>query len=156
MLLNMAVSLNDLAVTSNDISNYKNAALILKSIYDLDPKETEKLYFAANYAVNAKDFNLALEYYRELIAINYTGEGTNYFAINVASKKEESFNSVKERELYIKTGSHEKPRDEKVASKRGEIFKDIALILIQESKNQDEVKKAIQDAKVANPNDTSF
>ena len=156
MLLNMAVSLNDLAVTSNDISNYKNAALILKSIYDLDPKETEKLYFAANYAVNAKDFNLALEYYRELIAINYTGEGTNYFAINVASKKEESFNSAKERELYIKTGSHEKPRDEKVASKRGEIFKDIALILIQESKNQDEVKKAIQDAKVANPNDTSF
>ena len=68
MLMNYAVALADQ-------SQFKNAALILHSIYELDKKDTEKLYYAANYAVNAKDFDLALQYYQELKSINYSGEG---------------------------------------------------------------------------------
>ncbi|MPT34867.1 MAG: tetratricopeptide repeat protein, partial [Flavobacterium sp.] len=50
---------------------------------------------------------------------------------------------------------HEKPRDEKVPSKRGEIYKNIASILVHQGK-VDEAKKAITEAKAANPGDTSL
>jgi tetratricopeptide (TPR) repeat protein len=47
------------------------------------------------------------------------------------------------------------PRDEKIPSKRGEIYKNIALILIQKDKTE-QAKTALSDARKANPDDTSL
>jgi tetratricopeptide (TPR) repeat protein len=52
-------------------------------------------------------------------------------------------------------GTHEKPRTEENPSKRGEIFKNISLILVQEGKTE-EAKKAIAEARIANPDDSSL
>ena len=148
MLVNFAVAL------ANE-SKFKEAAVILHSIFELDKKDTEKLYYAASYAVNSKDYVLALQYYQELKALNYTGEGITYYATNKESQKEESFNSKQERDIYVKGGTHEKPRDEKIPSKRPEIFKNIALILVELGKS-DEAKAAIQEARKESPEDVSL
>ncbi len=148
MLVNFAVAL------ANE-SKFKEAAVILHSIFELDKKDTEKLYYAASYAVNSKDYVLALQYYQELKALNYTGEGIIYYATNKESQKEESFNSKQERDIYVKGGTHEKPRDENIPSKRPEIFKNIALILVELGKS-DEAKAAIQEARKESPEDVSL
>jgi tetratricopeptide (TPR) repeat protein len=148
MFLNYAIDLGNQ-------KKYKESALILYNLYQLDKKDTDKLFYAASYATNAQDYDLALQYYNELKAINYSGEKTLLYAVNKASNKEESFTSVKERESFIKIGSHEKPRDEKVTSKRGEIYKNIALILVQKGKVE-EAKTAIQEARKTNPEDSSL
>jgi tetratricopeptide (TPR) repeat protein len=51
--------------------------------------------------------------------------------------------------------SHSTPRDEKVPSKKGEIYKNIALIYVSQGKN-DEAKKSLAEARTANPDDVSL
>ncbi|MDI1255732.1 MAG: tetratricopeptide repeat protein [Flavobacterium sp.] len=151
MLINYAVSLGN-----DQAKRYNDAALVLYSIYLFDKNDPEKLYFAANYAVNGQDFDTALKYYDELKKINYSGEGMAYWAVNAASGIEEVFNSKSERDNYVKlVKTHTNPRDEKIPSKRGEIFKNIALILVQKGK-KDEAKAAIKEARANNPEDTSL
>lgn len=148
LLVNFAVGLGE-------EKKYKEAASVLYSAYQMDKNDPEKLFYAASFAVNARDYDSALIYYNELKQINYTGESTIYWAYNKASKQEETFNSKNERELFIKSGTHEKPRDEKTASKRGEIYKNIALILVEKGKIE-EAKAAVTEARNANPEDTSL
>lgn len=148
MLVNFAIAL------AKD-SKYKEASVVLNSIYELDTNDVEKLYYAASYAISSKDYLLALQYYIQLKSINYTGEGEAYYAINKQSQKEESFNTKAERDIYLKAKSHEKPRDEKIPSKRPEIFKNIALIYVELGKTA-EAKIAIQEARKENPEDVSL
>ncbi|WP_395065711.1 tetratricopeptide repeat protein [Flavobacterium sp.] len=143
------------AIELGNQKKYKESADVLYSIYKLDTKDQETLYYAASYAVNDKDYTNALKYYEELKALNYTGEKTIYYAINKASQKEENFPSKDLRTTFIATGTHEKPRDEKLPSKRGEIYKNIALIFLQEGKD-DEAKKAFKEARISNPEDNSL
>lgn len=143
------------AITLNQASKFKEAAQVFEAIYNLDKKDDGNLYNASILAMQAQDFDLALKYLNELKAINYSGEGTIYYATNKASGNEESFNTDADRKASIKLGIHEKPRDEKVPSKRGEIYKNIASILVHQGK-VDEAKKAIHEAQAANPGDTSL
>ncbi|MEO4005981.1 tetratricopeptide repeat protein [Flavobacterium sp. CAU 1735] len=143
------------AITLNQASKFKEAGQVFEAIYNLDKKDEGNLYNASILALQAQDFDLALKYLYELKNINYSGEGTMYYAVNKASGNEESFNSDADRKASIKLGLHEKPRDEKVPSKRGEIYKNIASILVHQGKI-DEAKKAISEAKAANPGDTSL
>jgi tetratricopeptide (TPR) repeat protein len=143
------------AVALGQAKKFKEAADVLYAIYLLDKKDQDKLFYAASYAVNGTDYDKALDYYAQLKALNYTGAETIYWASNKATKVEETFASKNERDIYIKTGTHEKPRDEKIESKRGEIYKNIALIQIGKG-NIEEAKKAIADARKENPNDDSL
>jgi tetratricopeptide (TPR) repeat protein len=147
-LLNVAIGLGDAKM-------YKESATVLHAIYLLDKNEKQNLYYAANYALNGKDYDTALGYYNQLKAMNYTGEGTLYWAKNKATGQEENFPTKEQRELFIKTGTHEKPRDEKLPSKRGEVYKSIALILVEQGKTE-EAKTAMTDARKANPSDDTL
>jgi len=129
-----------------------------KKLYDaylLDKKDTINLYYAASTYVNAKDYVTALQCYSELKTLNYSGKGTSYLAMNKLTSQEDLFNSAKERDLAVKLGTHEKPKTEKIPSKRGEIYKNIALILVDQGKTE-EAKKAIGDARKANPDDSTL
>jgi tetratricopeptide (TPR) repeat protein len=145
----------NLAIGLGNAQKYEEACDVLYAIYQLDKKDQEKLFYAASYAVNALNYDKAYDYYNQLKVLNYTGEGTVYWATNKATKKEETFNNKNERDIFLKAGTHEKPRDEKLESKRGEIFKNIALIFIQKGKTE-EAKAAIVEAKNANPQDKSL
>ncbi|MCF6132279.1 tetratricopeptide repeat protein [Flavobacterium wongokense] len=148
-------NLIDYALALGKMNKNKEAADVLYAIYTLDKKDQDMLFYAASYAVNAVDYDAALKYYGELKAANYSGEGTVYYAVNNTSKVEENFgNNKKLRDLMITT-SHSKPRDEKIPSKRGEIYKNIALILKEKGKTA-EALTAITDARKENPNDDSL
>jgi tetratricopeptide (TPR) repeat protein len=145
----------NLAIEEGNNKNYSAAASKLYAAYELDVTDLEKLYYAANYAVNAKEYELALQYYQELKAKKFTGEGESFYAVNKENKNEELFNSKQERDIYVKGGSHEKPRDEKIPSKSPEIYKNIALLLIEKGKTE-EAKAAIAEAISENPDDTNL
>ncbi len=152
MFLNYAIDLGNQ-------KKYKESASVLHSLYQLNKKDQEKLYYAANYAINAEDYDTAFGYYEELKKQNYSGEGTSYYAKNVVSDKEDFFGTSlqakMDRDGKVKLKLYVNPRDEKIPSKRGEILKNIALILVQKGKVQ-EAKTALSDARIANPDDISL
>ncbi|WP_394759702.1 tetratricopeptide repeat protein, partial [Flavobacterium sp.] len=134
---------------------YKEVSQVAYAIYQLDKKDKERLFVAADYALRAEDYNNAIKLYNELNASNYTGEGTNYLAKNKANDQEDYFNTLAERDVAVKIGTHSNPRIEKTPSKRGEIYKNLAMAYIA----KDDVpgaKKSISDARAANPDDTSL
>ena len=143
------------AIADSQASKHVEGAKKLYDAYLLDKKDTINLYYAASTAVNAQDFDLALPMYEELKKLNFSGKGTSYTAINKISGNEDGFNNAKERDLAVKLGTHEKPKTEPIPSKRGEIYKNLALILVQKGRSED-AKKAIADARKANPEDTSL
>ena len=145
----------NLAVNLGEAKKFKDAGDVLYAVYLLDKKDQDKLFYAASYAVNGQDFTKALAYYNELKSLNYTGESIIYWATNKTTKKEETFSTKQEREIFIKGGSHEKPRDEKGESKKGEIYKNIALILVDAGK-VDEAKAAVAEARKTSPDDVSL
>lgn len=143
-------------VALGESKKFKEASDVLYSIYKMDNTDVEKLYYAAGYAVNGKDYDAALKYYQELKKLNYSGEATLYYAVNLASDKEESFTNKVDRDNLVNLiKTHNKPREEKSESKRGEIYKNIALILVDKGQT-DEAKAAITEARKLNPTDSSL
>ncbi|WP_264551377.1 tetratricopeptide repeat protein [Flavobacterium sp. N2038] len=143
------------AIADTQANKHVEGAKKLYDAYVLDKKDTINLYYAASTAVNSQDFDLALPMYEELKKLNYSGKGTMYTAVNKASGNDDSFANAKERDMAVKLGTHEKPKTEAIPSKRGEIYKNLALILVQKGRTED-AKKAIADARKANPDDTSL
>ncbi|GAA4272323.1 tetratricopeptide repeat protein [Aquimarina gracilis] len=143
------------AIKDQNAKNYKGASEKLYTGYRTNKKDTIYLYYAAGNAVNGKDYDAALKYYEELKSLGFNGESTEFYATNKETGKEESFDSGKTRDLMIKSGNYIKPEDRKTASKKGEIAKNIALIYINQGKDE-EAMKAIEDAKKDNPNDNAL
>jgi tetratricopeptide (TPR) repeat protein len=143
------------AIADSKVDKFSGSAKKLHDAYLLDKKDTLNLYYAASTYVNAKEYDTALKLYDELKNLNYSGKGISYFATNKLTAEEDLFNTLQERDKMVKMGTHEKPRTEVIPSKRGEIYKNIALILVQNGKTE-EAKKAISDARTANPEDTSL
>jgi len=143
------------AIADTQANKNAEGAKKLYDAYALDKKDTINLYYAASTAVNAQDFDLALPMYEELKQLNFSGKGTLYLATNKVNSNEDNFATAKDRDMAVKLGTHEKPRTEAVPSKRGEIYKNLALILVQKGRTED-AKKAIADARKANPDDSSL
>lgn len=154
-IIDIKYKLINSAIADSKIDKYSDGAKKLYDAYLLDKKDTINLYYAASTYVNAKEYDEALKLYYELKTLNYSGKGTSYFATNKLTNKEDEYLTAQERDRFVKIGTHEKPRAEAVPSKRGEIYKNIALILVQNGKTE-EAKKAISDARKANPEDTSL
>ena len=147
------------AVDAGNSKDYKTAAKMLYQTYELDKTDIEKLYYAGNYALNGEDYETALLYYEECKKLNYSGEGMGYYAKSAINEQEEFFGSTAasktDRDTKVRLKLYTNPRDEKIPSKKGEILKNIALILVQQGKI-DQAKLALSDARAANPDDTSI
>jgi tetratricopeptide (TPR) repeat protein len=143
------------AIADSKANKHADGAKKIYDAYQLDKKDTINLYYAASTYVNAGDFTAALPLYEELKRLNYSGKGTTYLATNKLSGEDNAFATANERDLAVKIGTHKKPRVEVSPSKRGEIYKNISLILVQNGKTE-EAKKAITEARAANPEDTSL
>lgn len=143
------------AIEDTKLEKNVDGAKKLYSAYMLDKKDTINLYYAASTYVNAKEYDSALKLYEELKKMNYSGKTTYYYAVNKVNSQEDFFKTAADRDKMVKMGTHEKPRQENVPSKRGEINKNIALIYVQQGK-VNEAKKAVSDARKANPEDTSL
>lgn len=154
-IIDIKYKLINSAIADSKADKHAVGAKKLYDAYLLDKKDTINLYYAASTYVNAKEYDKAYNAYEELKKLNYSGKGTNYFAISKVNGQEQQFSTAKERDQMVKLGTHEKPRTEEIPSKRGEIFKNMALILVQNGKVA-EAKKAVAEARVANPDDKSL
>lgn len=154
-ILDIKYKLLNSAIADSKTEKFDEGAKKLYDAYLLDKKDTLNLYYAASTYVNAKNFDTALKLYRELKDLNYSGKRVNYLAVSKITSQEDVFSNPQDRDRVVKIGTHEKPRNEVIPSKRGEINKNIALILIQNGKTE-EAKKAISDARKENPEDTSL
>jgi len=140
------------AVEDQNAEAYKKAAEKLYLGYRIRKSDTTYLYYAASNLVNAKEYDDALRYYEELKTMNYEGSETSFVAINTTSNKEEAFPSKKQRDLMVKTGEYKDPSEKVSPSKRAEIVRMIALIYVEQGKDEEAIK-AIDEAKAANPDD---
>lgn len=154
-IIDIKYKLINSAIADSKAEKHTEGANKLYNAYLLDKKDTINLYYAASTYVNAKQYDDAYKLYDELKKLNYSGKGTNFYAANKINGEEQLFATAKERDQMVKLGTHDKPRTEVIPSKRGEIIKNMALILVQNGKVE-EAKKAVAEARVANPEDTSL
>jgi tetratricopeptide (TPR) repeat protein len=90
--IQMSSIANDLvnaAVEDNKNKMFKEAAEKLYLGYQLSPRDTVYLYYAASSAVNSGDYEMALTYYQELKEVDYDGSQMVYKATNVETGEEE-------------------------------------------------------------------
>ena len=154
-IIDVKYKLINSAIADSKADKHATGAKKLYDAYLLDKKDTINLYYAASTYVNAKEYETAYNAYDELKKLNYSGKGTNFYAVNKINGEEQIFSTAKERDQMVKLGTHENPRTEEIPSKRGEIYKNMALILVEKGQIP-EAKKAVADAVKANPDDMSL
>ena len=135
--------------------DFSRATQLFYLTYKLSPKDTAFMYNAAVSATQAKEYDTAISYYKELEKIGYTGIVIEYFASNNKSGLEESFDSKALRDGGVKSGLYINPVDKSSESKSSTIVKNIALILKDQGK-VDLAIKALSVAREANPNDINL
>ena len=143
------------AVDENQNENYTEASDLLILVYNVDKtKNTDYLYYAASSAVNGGDYERALTYYLELKDLGYTGSVEKFYATENESGEEIELSS-ENYVLFQKLKSYSNFRTEMTESKLPEIIKNIALIYVQEKRN-DLAIGAIKDARAVNPLDVGL
>lgn len=142
------------AVSDNNEKKFKEGADKLYMSYQLSPRDTVYLYYAASSAVNGGLYEEALKYYLELQDVGYDGSSVVYKAKNAATGEMEEMQKS-QRDLMVKSGTYTDPVDEKVPSKKGEIVKNIALIYTQLGQD-DKALGAYQAARESDPEDVNL
>ncbi|MGW9685945.1 tetratricopeptide repeat protein [Flagellimonas sp. 2504JD1-5] len=153
-LAQMTSDLINAAVEDNNNKKFDEAADKLYLGYQLSPKDTLYLYYAASSAVNGQNYEKALTYYNELKDIGYDGSDVTYTAVNVETGEVDTMDK-NTRDLYVKAGTHKDPKEETSPSKTAEIVKNIALIYQQLGDN-DKALAAYADARTVDPNDVNL
>lgn len=138
-----------------DLQDFKGAAKKFNAIYRVAPTDTIYLYFAASSAVQGMDYDQSLQYYQELKDLGFDGSEMKYTAINTETNEEELFGDRGLRDAAILSGKYAQPKDERTASKRAEIVKNIALIHVSNNDNEKAIA-AMKDAREENPEDVSL
>ncbi|MGK0379790.1 MAG: tetratricopeptide (TPR) repeat protein [Patiriisocius sp.] len=150
---NVRVALVNSAVADQS-KNPKLAAEKLYLSYQIK-KDTSDLYFAAGNALNAKDYDQALNYYETLMEIGYTGIQKEYIALRKEDEKIITFASKEDRDSEMISGKYLKPEERMSKSARGEMLR--KLVLIYSDKGQiDKASSLIADARKENPDDMSL
>ncbi|MGB6267417.1 MAG: tetratricopeptide repeat protein, partial [Olleya sp.] len=148
---------NDLITKANDLYTTKEfgkAAVAFENLYNVNKKEEVYLYYAAASSLNEQDMDGALKYYLKLNELGYTGVKTEYFATNKANGNEDIL-TKKDRDNYVRIGTHENPGERITESKVSEITKNIALIYANKGEN-DKALAAMKQARDANPDDAAL
>lgn len=132
---------------------YADAAKKMYGLYELDKKDTINLYLSTSYYMKMKDYDAALANYKELRKINYKGKGMEYYAVNKKTNVEELFLSISDRDISIKAGFHDKPKNVSAKSKKNEIFLNMGFIY-SEKKDLKSAENIYKDMIAYNPKST--
>ena len=143
------------AIQENQNENFTEAADLLILVYNIDKeKNLDYLYYAASSAVNGGDYDRALAYYQELRDLDYTGSVEKFYATENEAGEEVEL-SAENYVLFKKLKEYSNFRTEMTESKLPEIIKNIALIYVQQKRN-DLAIGAIKDARAVNPLDVGL
>lgn len=156
MLEKIVQSVSEKAISLYNVNkDYKEAAKYFYLTYKLSPTDTSFVYNAAISATQAKEYETALSYYKELKNVGYTGKEVMYMATNKETGKEENLGSKTQRDLMVKSGKYLKPVDKSTEGKLAIIVKNEALVL-KELGRTEEAIKAMSEARKANPKDLNL
>jgi tetratricopeptide (TPR) repeat protein len=122
------------ALDDANLNKYNDCANKMNYLYEMDNRDTLKLFYTASYAMLAKDYDNAIKHYEKLRELNFSGKN-NYYATDKITKVETLFVSKKEQESSIKLGTHEKPRLEVTPLRKIEILKNMAFIYTTKNDN---------------------
>ncbi len=143
------------AIDDQNKENFSEAANKLYTSYEISPKDTIYLYYAANNLVQAQEYDKAVDYLEMLNDLGYDGSGVEYTALNTESGQRENFSSKSQRDLMLKSDKYKDPEDTKIPSKKGDITSLLAKIYINQ-KEYDKAIEAMDEAKANNPDDVTL
>jgi len=132
--------------------NYETSYKNFENAYMTSTKDTLYLYNAALLATSNQSFDKAIDLFKKLQDLGYTGISTSYVATETESGEDQAFPTAALRDISVKAGTHTNARNEKTDSKVGDIAKNIALIYIEQGKT-DEALASLAAAKASNPKD---
>ncbi|MFC7357124.1 tetratricopeptide repeat protein [Jejudonia soesokkakensis] len=153
--LELRAALVNSAIKDQNANNYKMASDKLYTSYTISKKDTSDLYYAAGNAINNEDYDTALTYYKMLNDLGFTDIKKEYIATNKTTGEIETFGSIGERDLIVKSGEYSNPSIRKTDSKRGEVLRNITLIYIEKGED-DKASELIKSARAENPEDTGL
>jgi len=151
-LANTKADLINSAIKDQNAKNYISASDKLYAGYLMSKADTSYLYYAAGNAVNGKNYDKAMLYYKELVDMGYTGKREEIIATNKETSEVESFSSIVERDLMVKSEAYIKPDVRTTKSQSGEILRNLTLIYIEKGDNESAMV-VMKNARASNPND---
>jgi tetratricopeptide (TPR) repeat protein len=116
----------DVADQSKLPEDYMKSAKGFHTVYVLSPTDTSFLDNAALLYNFGKDYETSKELYEKLLDLGYTGISTSYIATNKTDGQEVTYSDKKSRDLQVKLGIAENPREETRDSRREVMFKNLA------------------------------
>ena len=142
-------------IKSYQDKNYTAAKNELFQVYNLSPKDTVFLEYAANAAYLDKDYDKALSYFTSLKDLDYTGITTEYTALNSASGERENMGSKSQMDLMVQTGTYTEPKTVTSETKQPTIIKNIAFVYVEMGETEKAIA-AVKDARKVAPDDVNL
>ncbi len=152
---NIKVALVNSAIDDQKAKKFALASEKLFESYMISKKDTSYLYFAAGNAVNAKDYNKALDYYKQLLDLGYTGKVKEFIATDIETGEIVVFAGENDRNTNMLTGKYTTPSERMASSNRGNILRNVTLIYISQGENE-KAMEVMKSAREENPNDASL
>ncbi len=152
---NLRAAIVNSAVADQNSQNFKSAADKLYQSYRVSPKDTADLYYAAGNAINAKDYDGAINYYDMLLKVGYTGIKQEFVATNTETGEIVAFRDENEMKTNMLTGLYTNPEDRMTESVRGDILTNMTLIYMAQGKNE-QALELMAKARAENPDDISL
>jgi len=151
----LRVAIFNSAIEDQNTSNFKGASDKFYTSYNVSKKDTVGLFYAAISAMNAEDYDTALDYNQRLLDMGYTGISNEYVATDSNTGEVVKFDSKTERDIRVKTGEFIKPEIRKTASKRGDVLRSMTVIYVNNG-DEEKAMEMIQSARAENPDDISL
>jgi len=142
-------------IESYQNKNYSAAKSELFQVYNLSPKDTLYLEYAANAAYLDKDYDAALEYFTTLKDLGFTGIATEYTAVNLDTGERENMGTKNNMDLMVKTGTYNEPLVETSESKQPTVIKNIAFVYVEKG-DTEKALAAVRDARAVAPEDVNL
>ncbi|MGB1450984.1 MAG: tetratricopeptide repeat protein, partial [Marinirhabdus sp.] len=152
---NLRIAMEKSAMADFQAKNYSVAANKFYASYRMNPTDTIYLMNAALSAKEAKDYDSAITYYKQLMELGYTGITEQYVATEKETGKEQVFTNPQERDLYVKAGTHTAPTVKVSKSRKEENMRALAVLYL-ETGNNDKAMQFMKKLRAANPNDIAL
>jgi len=142
-------------IESYQSKNYSTAKTELFLVYNLSPKDTVYLEYAANAAYLDKDYDMALDYFTTLKDLGFTGITTEYTAMNSETGERENMGTKNNMDLMVKTGTYSEPLSKTSESKQPTVIKNIAFVYVEKG-DTEKALAAVRDARAVAPEDVNL